>query len=96
MGGLLAQIRAAKGGAGGSGTGTGGEEVADSAERGVVAPPPPPPPMPMPMPMPRSLFAATTTADAAAPQGPPPDFFAQLRAKAAEKQALRRATKAEA
>lgn len=102
MGGLLAQIRAAKGGRGSSSgdSGTDGEEGSSSAQgkgedSGVA--PPPLPQAPAPPLSARSLFpaAGSSTATATAPQGPPPDFLAQLRAKAAEKQALRLAAAAE-
>ena len=101
MGGLLAQIRAAKGGGGGGGGGGSGIDAEKGAEDSVLEKekdsdiiPPPLPQPPAPSLPPRSLFAAAGPSAAAA-QGPPPDFFAQLRAKAAEKQALRRAADGE-
>ncbi|CAM9878848.1 unnamed protein product [Ectocarpus sp. 4 AP-2014] len=88
MGGLLAQIRAA-----GRGDAD-GKVVSPEGEASCAAvPPPPPPALPVPQ---RSLFATADPSRGApaAVQGPPPDFFAQVRAKAAERQALRRAAEA--
>jgi len=100
MGGLLAQIRAGKGGRGSvSGdSGFDGGEGSSSAQgqgkdSGIVPPPLPQAPAP-PLPA-RSLFSAASPSTAAVSQAPPPDFLAQLRAKAAEKQALRLAAAAE-
>ena len=97
MMGLLAQIRAAKDGSRG-GSGIDGEKGAENPILGEskdsgIAPPALPQPSAPSLP-PRSLFAAAGPS-AAASQGPPPDFFAQLRAKAVEKQALRRAAEGE-
>lgn len=98
MGELLAQIRAAKGN-GGIGSRVDSDQGADSVlgegkDSGIVPPPlPKPPAHPLPH---RSLFAAAGPITAtAAPQGPPPDFLAQVRAKAAEKQSLRCAAETE-
>eukprot|EP00752_Nemacystus_decipiens_P014162 g12593.t1 len=98
MTGLLAQIRAQGGGLSSGGSGVDGDMGATSVLReegdSSIAPPslpqPPAPSLPL-----KSLFAATGASTAGAPQGPPSDFFAQLRAKAAEKQALRRVAEAE-
>lgn len=83
-GGLLEQIRTKGGG------------------RGAV-PPPPPMPMPLPaspaLPLPqRSLFATAggPSTTAATVQGAPDGMFAELKAKTAARQALRRAAEAEA
>lgn len=96
-GGLLAQIRASK--AGGTGVtphgqpGDAGEEKVISST-GRSAPPLPPTPPPSSL-QPRSLFGAAEKSEPAVRRGPPPDFFAALRAKAAEKQSLRQAAREE-
>ena len=95
MGGLLAQIRAAKSV---SGSGADGQESSSctkgKGEDSGVAPSPlsqaPVPPLRA-----RSVFPTAEPYTSAAPQDPPSDFFAQLRAKAAEKQASRLAAMTE-
>lgn len=98
MGGLLAQIQAKAGDQNKAAEGATEDGVVATSGHKVTSashPMPPPPPPPPPMTQPRSLFGNTAgSSGARTGQGgvaPPPDFLAEVRAKAAAREALRRA-----